>query len=695
MRIESAVITGVGDGKSQSLHLTPGTNILLGRNGSGKTASIWALRQVFEPQINQRYPIGPDAAITVTLERDGRRWAWKRNLHSGSLQISDGSNVMFDGIPQEGDPQYTELVDTFFGPGNLEQWLSNSIVSDTHAQNGGPRSNGALVEEKAVDLLAEEMKRLVSRSEAEPGELDILGDEIEVKATRLQSWEEDAATIEQNIEKQVKLEAALREAESSAEARREVLETLERFQELTQESESLTQKTEQLEQERATVKKHVEAVEHAEKSLEEEYGHFLNAGTDLEDALQEWTEATSRHHDLQRRLHLARQAVSVAPQTHTQRNGILAGSGLAVLSFFAFMGAGAMVPGAIVAPIVGVLGYGVVWGKDRSLQSMLETRRREIIELEAENEEVEKILETTKQSMGKLGNLGHPMAIRRSVIQYWRAREEVEELRAKRDKHASLHELTNQHEEYLHRLSELEKEMGSLVEGAKFISGIASNKATLAGEVDMARAQNEASQSRVQRLHDEMAKLVEETQGLVGDVKSLGRLEREYNELAYRMHSLKDEYDALQLAHQVLNESVIDYRGSHQKRIADRAAELLAEFTDGDYKAVRFAEGSQPEALHADGSWRSPSAMSHGRSEQLHLAVRLAEAEQASEPWPLVLDEPFLRWDPECRKRAQAELKRINGLGGQVLLLSQDPSFGSWGSVIELDSQDGSQAQAA
>ena len=498
------------------------------------------------------------------------------------------------------------------------------------------------------------------------------------KQRELSTWSDRARQLGDAATALAEAESQLQEAERATEARDVVFDTLLRFRDLTEEYDQLSADLSELERERDEVKVQVETVEKANKALEHKYGEFMNAGSDLEDSLQAWTEAEARLHELERREHLTRQDLESQPRTQTSRNGSLMAAVLGAFGWFACMGAGVTTAGFLVAPLCAVVGYLAVWAKDRSVATLKRSRRAELAGIEEEKNEVRDIIAAARRPLGDLGKMDNPALIRRTVVEYWKAREEVEKLRRGLDQKPTLRDAFDAYEAKLERRREVDREIGGLIAGAPYLDGLDADRRSLDGEVEMARAQREATLGLKSRLEREAEAARTEAENRRNDTPALSRLERDLHELSWRRDEIQRRADAAALAVEVAENVLSAYSERRERKLREWAGSFLLDLTDGKYTAVRFNEHHRPEALRADGTWVPGDRLSRGLTAQLSLALDLAEVRRGSEWLPLLLDDPFAGWDAEPRTRALELLRRHAEKGGQVILLARDEFDPDW-----------------
>lgn len=703
MRLESFGWCGVAGFGEERVAFPGPLSVILGGNGTGKTALLWMLRRtICGTAAGDLYPIDSSEAWgELRFRFENRRFALRRDFLSDRVRlIEEGA----DGVPRAlagDDPESAAACDAVWtsvlGPGGWDLLLSAGLDSpdgDAPAieriARTGETTGGPWAEDPAEGLVAElaslrGMPGEPGEAPLAPGTVDLLREELEARIADVTEWDSRWQRLSELLNRRDALEDKLAEARSSAQAREETYTTFRRFHEAVQERIAAEQKRKELHARRDEVKKAVEAVESAQRDLEDRYGEFLNAGVDLEETLERWSEATTRLHDAQRRSHLARQALANAPRTYTARNGSIAAAVLGGLGFLAAFGAGALTFGLVLGPLLGIVGFGAVWAKDRSVESMKRMRREELAALDVEADEARAAIEAAQAGMGTLGKLGHPVAIRRTIAQYWKARDDVEALRRRRDELPRLTDIMEACEEALQQKNVLDAEVRDLVARAPYLAGRDASPASLSGEVDMARAQWEASQARADRLERDDREMGEEIDRLRNGTAAPGRLEAEVDELRERLAFQEQRALALETAVEVMRAVRDEYRTDRAGRLTRRAGEILGDLTAGEVDRIRFSSEGRLEAATPDGAWRAAEAFGRATREQIAFAVRLAALQEAraGRKLPLVLDEPFAAWD-EPRRAAMGQVLREHAAqGGQVLILSHREEFARWSGVAE------------
>lgn len=167
---------------------------------------------------------------------------------------------------------------------------------------------------------------------------------------------------------------------------------------------------------------------------------------------------------------------------------------------------------------------------------------------------------------------------------------------------------------------------------------------------------------------------------------NLARAELQREALLARRAGLEAEVEALAHAHIALRAAVREFQGSYRQRLEELVSGHVARLTAREGRAVRLGADFTVEVLEPDGAAVPPERLSRGAQDQLLLALRLAIADHVADDvrLPLVLDDPFLGWDAERLEQLRASLERV-ARERQVLLLSVDPRFESWGEPVAED----------
>lgn len=203
------------------------------------------------------------------------------------------------------------------------------------------------------------------------------------------------------------------------------------------------------------------------------------------------------------------------------------------------------------------------------------------------------------------------------------------------------------------------------------------------------------------RLEGSVASLDEKLKGLQEDkdtvdriLRTEGREEQDVAGLALQIEAVQADIARIKLQIQALEAAISAFNGAVQEfydncldPVTDRTAHLLETITDGRYTAVHLSDGALEPSV--DAPTRAGIAvgdLSRGVCDQLYLSLRVAlgEALAGGKVLPLILDDPFVNFDPERLERALGLLKHLVQRT-QVILFTCDPRYVAWiDPVLEL-----------
>ncbi len=135
----------------------------------------------------------------------------------------------------------------------------------------------------------------------------------------------------------------------------------------------------------------------------------------------------------------------------------------------------------------------------------------------------------------------------------------------------------------------------------------------------------------------------------------------------------RQDYDALQIALDVLDQADGEMRSRFSPELNRRASVYLARLTDNRYDKVCLTREMEAGAEETDGVvTRDVLSLSTGTTDQLWLAVRLAVCDLAlpeDDPCPLVLDDALSNFDDDRVLLALRLLKEVSQRR-QIILFS-------------------------
>jgi uncharacterized protein YhaN len=122
-------------------------------------------------------------------------------------------------------------------------------------------------------------------------------------------------------------------------------------------------------------------------------------------------------------------------------------------------------------------------------------------------------------------------------------------------------------------------------------------------------------------------------------------------------------HEVYELALEVMRQAREHTMRTAQDELAPRMSEYLRRLTRGRYAEVRVDEGLNPRVIHDSkpGEAITPEELSQGTRDQLYLAARLALCDlvfRGARP-PLLMDDPFVKFDPRRRDAAMTLCKEL------------------------------------
>ena len=154
---------------------------------------------------------------------------------------------------------------------------------------------------------------------------------------------------------------------------------------------------------------------------------------------------------------------------------------------------------------------------------------------------------------------------------------------------------------------------------------------------------------------------------LLGQIQALGdsaQLEAELAEKEQHREALQQEYDAITLASQVLEQANLALQQRFSPALGEKSAEIFTKLTQGKYNKVLLNKALDPSAQERGTLLpREVFQLSQGTADQLYLAVRLAICEMvlpADKAAPLVLDDALVTFDDDRMAEALSYLVQLS-----------------------------------
>jgi uncharacterized protein YhaN len=154
----------------------------------------------------------------------------------------------------------------------------------------------------------------------------------------------------------------------------------------------------------------------------------------------------------------------------------------------------------------------------------------------------------------------------------------------------------------------------------------------------------------VERLAAERAQLEERLTQREGEGRRVVEIELELGEVESKLADERGRDASLQLAASTLEEVATAVHRQVAPRMNQRVGEIFARLSRGHHTEVRLDEDLTPRVrMDQDGMYGAES-LSGGAVDQLYFALRVTAGEQlasSGERLPLLLDDPFVQYDPE------------------------------------------------
>jgi len=192
----------------------------------------------------------------------------------------------------------------------------------------------------------------------------------------------------------------------------------------------------------------------------------------------------------------------------------------------------------------------------------------------------------------------------------------------------------------------------------------------------------------IEQLEAELGKKEEERRehralrDVVGhSIEDVHRLEEQKAAAERSLAHLEERLAVCELAREVIEEAKEQTMRSAREELEPRIADHLCRITQGRYARVEADDDLNLRVFSSQkGDWTSPESggLSRGTVDQLYLAARLALLDllyRDVKP-PLLLDDPFVKFDPRRREQAMALCKEIAG-DHQVLLFTCHDDYDS------------------
>jgi hypothetical protein len=190
-----------------------------------------------------------------------------------------------------------------------------------------------------------------------------------------------------------------------------------------------------------------------------------------------------------------------------------------------------------------------------------------------------------------------------------------------------------------------------------------------------AQQQREAAAAQQSAGRDELVRLQADP-AAAGDP-----ITQELEALRAEQAQLEQQRDRIAGEFQGSHQRLIEFQRAERTGLELRITEMFREFSLTSDRRVEVDEQFRIHLVNDSGIRYEPDQLSHGARDQLYLAVYFATASEFD--LPFVLDDPFVNCDTE-RLAAIRRLWDRLAADRQLILLSHDVQFATWGTPLEL-----------
>lgn len=229
----------------------------------------------------------------------------------------------------------------------------------------------------------------------------------------------------------------------------------------------------------------------------------------------------------------------------------------------------------------------------------------------------------------------------------------------------------------LHRYAALEQAQRS-VDDARIRWELVADQAT-DGEIPsiqrpiMSRQQLESIHSDISRKLTDLQRQIHTIQGSIQAIADPGQLRAQLELTQQKRDQLQTEYDAIELASQVLAQSNTSLQNRFSPALGEKSAKIFTKLTKGKYNKVVLGKDMIPSAQEFGQMFPHEAAvLSQGTADQLYLAVRLAICQLVlpeENPAPILLDDALVTFDDD-RMAAALDLLVELAADRQILLFT-------------------------
>ncbi len=261
-------------------------------------------------------------------------------------------------------------------------------------------------------------------------------------------------------------------------------------------------------------------------------------------------------------------------------------------------------------------------------------------------------------------------------------------------------ELERRKAETVDRRQNLRRELDNLAHASPVVAALLGEAPQVAGQ------KYQELLHQVQEVQDRLNELFRKREDLQKEIARCEAASAEYadfniaqaedylEELKHRKSRLQTRAEAVKIAFEILKRAENSFASLHLQALEDRINNLMRQWTE---KADRFFRVTsrfdlslhvprEPNSAINDAAMLKVdlSVLSQGTWDQLALAVRIAVLDRVAGAveLPLLIDDVFLTWDLSRRELFRKGLETLLP-ERQIILVSHDPYFESWGKPIQ------------
>ncbi len=325
---------------------------------------------------------------------------------------------------------------------------------------------------------------------------------------------------------------------------------------------------------------------------------------------------------------------------------------------------------------------GAIQPNEPVTDSAVAALRRNLRELQNQKQDLKTLVD-------RLTEVGAALTQQRNLLQACTAREAELFRTAKVDSGEALVAkiaASKEYEEAFRTLQEITEREKALLSGRNVSDvrdEVSALSAEAAGLLVPGKVVSDKDYEAIRMAHDEAkARLADVNQRLASLEKGIrlrgeeGRPSAEVEEELTRCKALEEELtlerDALEMAHETLNQLSTSIRREFAPALNNRVGQVLDGITLGRYTQIKVSPDLEMSVIHPDTGSQTPvAALSGGTLDQCYFALRVAIAETITkkEQFPFFLDDSFVQYDD---RRLEGALRLLATLAGrhQIVVFS-------------------------